>query len=246
MTSLQYRLLPYEAASGAWNMAADETMLEGAVRGAAALRFYGWSEPTVSLGYFQRECVRSQEVQLANLPYVRRPTGGLMLIHHFELTYAIALPALLARRTTTQSWLCRMHALLQTALAECGFCVAVAEWEVHPPSHTALCFQHMTPGDLLIEGRKVVGSAQRRQRGALLQHGAILLAASRHAPSLTGILELCGKRPHEGTIVKAVAEVWQREVSPDLIIDDWTSEERQRISALARRKYTQAAWNAKR
>ena len=47
-----------------------------------------------------------------------------------------------------------------------------------------LCFQHLTPGDLLLQGAKVVGSAQRRHRGALLQHGGILLAASPHAPEL--------------------------------------------------------------
>src|SRR5437588_9911435 len=87
------RLLPYAVADGAHNMAADEVLLEGASAGVASLRFYGWSEPTLSLGYFQSAAVRRTDPRLAALPYVRRPTGGMTLVHHHELTSALALPA---------------------------------------------------------------------------------------------------------------------------------------------------------
>jgi len=66
------RLLPHVAADGPHNMAADEVLLESAAAGVASLRFYDWSEPTVSLGYFQPRGAR-----LAGLPYVRRPSGGM-------------------------------------------------------------------------------------------------------------------------------------------------------------------------
>ena len=87
------RLLPFAEAGGAHNMAADETLLEAAGAGQASLRFYGWSAPTVSLGYFQPHNVHISDPLLANLPYVRRPTGGATLVHHHEMTYALALPA---------------------------------------------------------------------------------------------------------------------------------------------------------
>src|SRR5262245_51580642 len=86
------RLLPYAIADGPHNMAADEVLLEAAIAGVASLRFYGWSEATVSLGYFQPECRRLDDERLARLPFVRRPSGGDALVHHHEVTYALALP----------------------------------------------------------------------------------------------------------------------------------------------------------
>ena len=85
------RLLPFAGADGATNMSADEALLESAVRGVASLRFYTWAAPTLSLGYFQHADVR--DANLARLPWVRRSTGGGAIVHHHELTYALALPA---------------------------------------------------------------------------------------------------------------------------------------------------------
>ena len=68
------RLFPYQVADGPHNMAADEVLLEAAVAGVASLRFYGWSEPTVSLGYFQPRTASAAPC-LAGLPWVRRPSG---------------------------------------------------------------------------------------------------------------------------------------------------------------------------
>src|SRR5205814_9219218 len=87
------RLLPYAVADGPHNMAADEVLLESAAAGIASLRFYGWSEATLSLGYFQPERLRHEDERLTGLPYVRRPSGGATLVHHHEVTYALALPA---------------------------------------------------------------------------------------------------------------------------------------------------------
>src|SRR5436853_2225235 len=88
------RLLPFAAADGPTNMAADEAMLETASeRGLASLRFYTWTEPTVSLGYFQPSEGREQVPNLAALAWVRRSTGGAAIVHHHELTYSFALPS---------------------------------------------------------------------------------------------------------------------------------------------------------
>src|SRR5437868_10093883 len=93
MSRVACRLLRFARADGPHNMAADEVLLESAVAGMASLRFYGWSAPTVSLGYFQPERMRRADERLARLAYVRRPTGGGALVHHHEVTYALALPA---------------------------------------------------------------------------------------------------------------------------------------------------------
>src|SRR5437870_3415594 len=109
------RLLELRSAGGGINMAADETLMEGAAGGSASLRFYTWQEPTLSLGYFQPAAER-----LLGLPYVRRPSGGAALVHDHELTYCLALPAGLAWQRRGESWICRMHGVIATALATFG------------------------------------------------------------------------------------------------------------------------------
>jgi lipoate-protein ligase A len=217
-------------------MAADETLL-GAT--GPALRFYGWSEPTVSLGYFQSHAAR-----LPGLPYVRRPSGGMMLVHHHELTYALALAAG-APWQGNEPWLRRMHRVIAAALAEFGI---VARLHEPPDAHrdTPLCFRHLTAGDLLVGGAKVAGSAQRRHRGALMQHGGILLAASPFAPELPGLRELTGRDLGVEELVGEMRRVFEHETGWPIVSRGWTGEERDGIEGLVREKYATAAWNAKR
>ena len=238
------RLLPFAATDGPHNMAADEALLESAITGTASLRFYGWSEPTISLGYFQPHAVRQTDPLLAGLPWVRRPTGGAALVHHHELTYALALPPGPPWQVRGESWLCLMHAVLSEALTALDAAPERVGCEARRGD--VLCFLHHTPGDLRIGDCKVVGSAQRRQRGALLQHGAVLLAASPHAPALPGVAELTGRRPSSAAVAAAVWAAFVRRTGWRLELADWTVDERQRIETLAAEKYAQSAWNAKR
>jgi lipoate-protein ligase A len=99
---------------------------------------------------------------------------------------------------------------------------------------------------LLIGPAKVVGSAQRRHRGALMQHGSILLAASAHAPTLPGIAELAGKTLSTEETVQAVKRRFVHTTTWPGEADDWTARERARIEDLATGKYGDAKWNAKR
>jgi lipoate-protein ligase A len=226
-------------------MAADEVLLESAQAGVASLRFYGWTEATVSLGYFQPHQVRQTDDSVAGLPFVRRPSGGAALVHHHEVTYALGLPAG-APWQTGGSWLCRMHAILAAALADLG--VAAFSCNSPAPEHQSglLCFQHLTPGDLLIAAAKVSGSAQRRQRGALLQHGALLLEASPFASSLPGIKELTGRSLGLDETLSAVAKQFAGATGWDIRAAAWAAQERERIEDLAQSKYGQEGWNCKR
>jgi lipoyl(octanoyl) transferase len=226
-------------------MAADQALLESAVHGVASLRFYGWSPATLSLGYFQSEGLRHADPRLAELPLVRRPSGGAALIHHHEVTYGLALPAGLPWQSS-ESWLCRMHAIIAAALKASGVAAALHDLKAEQPVGGVLCFLHFTPGDLVLGGGKIVGSAQRRQRGALLQHGSILLRQSAYAPALPGVLELSGRALSAAELCVALEQAFQRSTGWLLEEGGWTGAELERIEHLRTTKYTQDSWNRKR
>jgi lipoate-protein ligase A len=173
-------------------MALDEMLLiRAAQEGRAHLRIYSWSEPTVSLGYFQRIDQREGHVPSRRCRLVRRPSGGGAIVHDRELTYALAVPG--PWGATRQRALYRqVHEALAESLGRLG-----AEATIAPPSAVSevvsepfLCFQRRTEGDVLLQGCKVIGSAQRRGKGAVVQHGSILLKTSEFAPELPGIEDL--------------------------------------------------------
>ncbi len=233
------RLLPFAAADGATNMARDEAMLESATRSVATLRFYTWTEPTLSLGYFQPS-VESPLTQ------VRRSTGGAGIIHHHELTYAFALPAK-PEWKSAESWICRVHYMLRAVLADRGIASKVVVCGEEQKLGDVLCFLHQTPGDLVIDGSKVAGSAQRKLRGALLQHGSILLRKSEHAPELPGINDYAGKELFTPELLAdLLAQRFTAETGAEIEPDNWTAEEIARMGEIRREKYANPEWNGKR
>lgn len=246
MVSPRCRLLPFHVAEGAWNMAADETLLEAAKTGIASLRFYVWPQPTLSLGYFQHSAASRGYPRLGELPWVRRSSGGAALIHHHEVTYALAVPAGTPWQKSGESWLKSMHVVIIDGLSSFGVTVRMCGDHEEKKLGDVLCFLHQTPGDLLIGGAKVVGSAQRKQRGALMQHGSILLAASLWTPPLPGIRELTGVSLSAEKLGAAVAEKLAKRTGWQIIASEWEPGERQRIEELVADKYSQFAWNGKR
>jgi lipoate-protein ligase A len=240
------RLLPFESLSGPLNMAADEALLASAAdAGVASLRFYAWAEPTLSLGYFQPAADRLADPALAGLAWVRRATGGAALVHHHEVTYALALPPGRPWQGG-EPWACRFHHLVTAALrtvgAETRSVVCGEEKKLDP----VLCFLHHTPGDLVAAGSKVVGSAQRKQKGALLQHGGILLARSEFAPRLPGLAELTGVRLTPERVAELVAGQFARDTGWEVVPGGWTAEEIDRRGRIAAERYAAPAWNEKR
>lgn len=244
MEALTVRLLPLAAADGPHNMAADEVLLRSATAGIASLRFYTWSAPTLSLGYFQPAADRLKDPRLTALPYVRRPSGGHALVHHHELTYALALPE--RSPDAARAWLGRMHGAVHSALRSLGAGKWVTSSAGEGIRERFLCFERFAESDLICAGFKLAGSAQRRQRHALLQHGAVLLARSEYAPSLPGLLEATGLRRTPEEVARAVADVFPRDTGFELREGDWTGAERATAEELAAARYSQPAWNAKR
>ncbi|MFO0969886.1 MAG: lipoate--protein ligase family protein [Gemmataceae bacterium] len=240
-----FRVLPFETGPGAYNMAADEALLLAAQRGQASLRGYTWSEATVSLGYFQ-SAVSRLSAGLGALPFVRRPSGGATLVHHHELTYCLAVPAG-APHGAAQKWMPRMHRVIIRALERFGLAGKLRLVEGSGERHgDVLCFQQYTPGDVLCEGHKVVGSAQRKQRQALLQHGGILLAQSEFAPQLPGIRELTGVSPAAEEVMGAVIEEFEKETGWPRQVTYWNAQDQANIAGLIEERYGNRAWNEKR
>jgi lipoate-protein ligase A len=229
-------------------MAADEALaLTAAKTGIASLRFYGWSPPTVSLGYFQPAAARLRDSRLADLAFVRRPSGGSALVHHHEITYALAVPP--GREWHAGGpWIPRMHGVIVRALSGLGLGgrVSLAAADQVARHGDILCFEHITPADVVCAGNKVVGSAQRKFARALVQHGSILLAQSEHTPTLPGLLELTGFADSVDSAQAAVAAAFAEETGWTLTPCDWTSAERLTIEALTGERYCTAAWNERR
>jgi lipoate-protein ligase A len=240
------RLLPWRVADGALNMALDESLLASAIEGVASLRFYGWSAAALSLGYFQPHGPARAMPRLAPLDWVRRPTGGLALVHHLEITYALALPAS-ARSPACGSWLVAFHAAIRDVLAGIGVTARLCH-EPRPPDRfgEVLCFLHHTPGDVILDESKVVGSAQRRGRGATLQHGSILLRQSPHTPDLPGIAELSGRDLSREELCDALVAEASRQFRWDVRADEWTPDEERHAAELSASRYRTAAWNERR
>ncbi len=240
------RLLPFAPADGATNMAADEALLESAVGGVASLRFYTWSEPTLSLGYFQHAEERESNPNLAGLAWVRRSTGGAAIVHHHELTYALALPPG-KEWVSAEHWICRFHHILQAVLASRGVKSHAVVCGEEQKLGAVVCFLHQTPGDLLIDGSKVAGSAQRKMRGALLQHGSILLHRSEFVPHLAGI---CDAPDAPELSAEELAYMLKPAFVADtgwtVLPDAWTAEELNRTAAICAEKYANREWNEKR
>jgi lipoyl(octanoyl) transferase len=177
--------------SGRWNMALDEALLIDAVdEGRCHLRFYGWEEPTLSLGYFQRSEERLADPALAGLPAVRRLSGGGAILHDRELTYSCVVPP--AHRFARQplELYDTVHAAFVDVLAALGIEVAPRGAAHAQDAQPFLCFVRGDERDLICRGHKVLGSAQRRRRGAVLQHGSLLLERSDRAASIPGLYDL--------------------------------------------------------
>ncbi len=173
-----WRLLYTPPLDGPENMALDEALMARARRtGEGVLRTYSWSVPTLSLGRNQRARGLYDEVALgaSGVRVVRRPTGGRALLHAREVTYSVTAPVA-ADATVGQSY-ARINVIVAGALESLGAPVRAATRKGRSASPTGLpCFAEPARGELEFEGRKLVGSAQWRDDGALLQHGSILVA----------------------------------------------------------------------
>ncbi|NHN31107.1 lipoate--protein ligase family protein [Paenibacillus agricola] len=170
----------------AYNMAVDEAILTAHSEGKVppTVRFYGWNPATLSIGYFQKasEEINFEQLEEEGLGFVRRPTGGRAVLHDRELTYSIIVaedyPGI--PRSVTEAYRVLSEGLV-LGFRELGLDAEMVQLasdedkDKYASMGSAACFDSPSWYELVVEGRKIAGSAQTRQKQVVLQHGSILL-----------------------------------------------------------------------
>lgn len=263
-----WRLLVDGSADGATNMAIDEAILDAVVSGAnpPTLRFYEWSPPCLSLG-------RSQPLadadlvacRAAGVDIVRRPSGGRAILHTDELTYSLTLLADDPR--AGEGVVDGYRRLSEGLLAGLEYLGAAASQALAQAGHgaTSICFETPSNYEITARGRKLVGSAQWRARGGVLQHGTLplcgdlarivdylVLEAAARAMQRTCVREraatleeVMGRFVSFATAAAALAQGFADALQVALVPGCLTGDERATAARLRRDRYAAANWTAR-
>lgn len=190
-------IIEEEARSGPANMAVDEAIALAAARGAVppTLRFYRWDPPAVSMGRHQKiGDVNEAAIADRGFDLVRRTTGGRAILHIDELTYSAAAPAQEPRMAggVMDAYLRLSNGLL-AGLESLGLAAEKAAGHVRAgPDVSAACFEVPSAYEITAGGRKLMGSAQSRRQGYVLQHGSLPLTGE-----ITRLVDLLALPPEE-------------------------------------------------
>ncbi|MEZ4412221.1 MAG: hypothetical protein R2910_04460 [Gemmatimonadales bacterium] len=201
---MRWTLLVDPAGRPGWhNMAVDQALLDlAAGEGRAFLRIYRWAPFCLSFGRNEPALRRYDRtaIERRGLDTVRRPTGGRAVWHADEVTYAVAAP--ISTFGSLPQTYQQIHEALAAALRALDFPAELAS----PPArasavHAGACFASPAGGEVMLGGKKVVGSAQLREGGAFLQHGSILLDGSQQLVSDVTL----GSPPPDGSVALSTA-----------------------------------------
>ena len=266
----EWRFLSFRYYDAFENMAIDEAIIRESQRENCfpTLRFYSWEKPSVSLGYFQNigDEVNIQFCQNKGIPIVRRPTGGKAVLHESDLTYSVV-----AREDNPlfPSGLLGTYQIISqciaTGLAKLGIRADMFKEgrEKGTPELDALCFSMPSQYELLVNGKKICGSAQMRKKGVFLQHGSLLmdfdphrscLAISKNIKSIskeeeklkktvTSIHENMSRKTDHIEVCHALASGFEESLGIRLIEGTLTPGEERIKDELLQHKYSNTLWN---
>ena len=229
------RLIRTPPSPPAFNLALDEALLRA---GTPTFRLYSWDPPGFSLGFFQK---LAQFDAPAGYDVVRRPTGGGAIAHVGELTLSWV-----GRRRRVDEVYADINAIVAHAL-EVSFGLGAGFGSEQPQAAPAgLCFDSHTCYDLLVDDRKVFGSAQRRGGERFLLHGSLVLARNPAATGAVSLEELLGRavsrNEAEVAIIGAAAEHWSVEFEES----EPTADELTAAEQLVHDRYGNPAWTGRR
>jgi lipoyl(octanoyl) transferase len=265
----QWRLLITPPAHGAWNMAVDEALLEAVERGESlsCLRLYAWQPACLSLGYAQPTAdIDIKRLSELGYEWVRRPTGGRAILHTDELTYSVIASASDPRVAggVLESYQ-KLSAALLAALHAFGIPA-----EAHPgksplpgQADAAVCFEVPSNYEIVVAGKKIIGSAQARRKNCMLQHGTFPLwgdlaritrvlsfenedsrqeAAERLLSHATTAEIILGRKPRWQDAAQVFISSFTSELDLDLSQSELTEQERERAEFLLQEKYSHPSW----
>jgi lipoyl(octanoyl) transferase len=262
--SRDWRLLVTDATDGATNMAIDEALWRS--RGSAAapptVRFFAWDPPTVSLGYGQvlDDHVDAAACRALGVGLVRRPTGGSAIYHdgpERELTYTVVATnddlGVTGDLLEAYRWIARA---LARGLRALGAAVEIVGLPRAGGPVPAFCFARTGRYEIEIDGRKLVGSAQRRRGRCFLQHGSVLLGADEPRlralfpttpdpmATLTTLEAALGRRPKFEEVARALEAAFEAEHDLVLRPGGLSEDEQAHVARLVTEKYASDAWLA--
>ncbi len=267
----KWRLINSGFQTGAMNMALDEALLHSVANGDSqpVLRFYRWLPATVTLGYAQ-SVVTDLDLDVCNqagFDVVRRSTGGRAVLHDQEVTYSVISPLNTALFGNSVLDCYRVISeILQKTLIQLGLPAQLVPGKPRGGNQNttkAVCFSTPSQYELVIDGRKVAGSAQKRHGQAFLQHGSIpiemdleLLVKALKTESdnsSTGLLNSVGwlnqwsdKPIAIADLEKLLAEVFAKHLQIDWIHSAPSHAEMQEARSMCAEKFNNPEWNMKR
>jgi lipoate-protein ligase A len=266
-----WRLIHTPPARGAWNMAADEAILEHIHRGDSptTLRLYAWEPACLSLGYAQSfKDVDMERVNSHGWEVVRRATGGRAILHTDELTYSVTGsgedPVLAGGVLESYN---RLAQALLYAVHDLGLPVEIKEHfpagESNPNHLNPICFEVPSTYEITVHEKKLIGSAQARKREGVLQHGSLPLsgdltricealifkdeaarekAAARLLERATTVESVLGRRVSWEDAAQAFVRGFETQLNIQLERGEMSPSEIQRTEELVAEKYAHTAW----
>ncbi len=239
-------------------MALDEALMESVRQGAPpVLRFYRWEPACLSLGRNQpaKDYYDLPALERRGIQVVRRPTGGRAVLHHRELTYAVVVRE--GELGSPRECYAALNRALVVGLRRLGVAAAL-----QPPSAARAplpsllpCFREPTEGEVVAGGRKLIGSAQYREEGVILQHGSLLLEGDQREvreflraqeeceepPPPATLREFCDPLPSWETLAAALRAGWEEELGVSVEPGELGEAEQARARELSWR-YADLAW----
>jgi lipoate-protein ligase A len=242
--SAAWRFIDSGPAGGARQMAVDDALLTLCGRGESppSLRLFSFRPPCLSLGRFQPA---SPEVSREpGLEVVRRPTGGRAVLHRRDICYSVIAPA---DHPLVAGSIHQSYAKIARALAEGLAILGLPSLEEAAAQgrlpEADWCFEALAPHELAFDGAKLVGSAQLRRDGVLLQQGSIrLVHPNGEPPPTTALEEALGRRLSRREIASALVEGFRRAWGVQFRRGRLTAEEEQLAQRRERERYANLAW----
>jgi lipoate-protein ligase A len=256
------RLIDNSFDSAAMNMAIDEALLKSKL---PVLRFYQWKPGALSLGYFQNiDDINLKECKKRKVDVVRRLTGGKTVLHDKELTYSFIIDEKLMPKSIIESYKIISKGILY-ALKSLGINASMKKSVKKFKKSSAVCFNEPSYYEIVVNGKKIVGSAQTRKNGKLLQHGSILLDVDYNKlislfnvknkektlelskNRITSIINekksLKNKKIIAKKLKKYLKEGFEKNLGAELVNSKLTKQELKLAKELAKNKYSKKEWN---